>query len=79
MIRMAPLFYLFDLGLEVLLHGGSCFAGWLWPFPVFRHFCSNSHDLNDIKYMPCSCGGLINYLCHLSRLLFVTMNFPSRS
>lgn len=33
MIRMAPLFYLFDLGLEVLLHGGSRFAGWLWPFP----------------------------------------------
>jgi hypothetical protein len=28
---------------------------------VFRHFCSNSHDLNDIKYMPCFRGGLIIY------------------
>jgi hypothetical protein len=46
---------------------------------VFRHFCSNSHDLNDIKYMPCSRGGLINYLSsHLSRLSFIAMKFQNR-
>lgn len=26
---------------------------------VFRHFSPNSYDLNDIKDMPCCCGGLI--------------------
>jgi hypothetical protein len=39
---------------------------------VFRHFCSNSHDLNDIKYMPCSRGGLIIHSMFQSALLFTT-------
>lgn len=82
MIRMAPLFYLFDLGLEVLLHGVLALLAGYGLSLVFRHFCSNSHDLNDIKYMPCSCGGLIYYLCYLcirKLLLFIAMKLRNRS
>lgn len=38
MIWMVPLFYLFELGPEVLLHGGSRVVGCLRPFPCFKAF-----------------------------------------